>query len=91
MLRLNAVHEHPIVRLIQHYMGQAKDGQYLLTGLTMVTNTEPCVMCAMACVHARISNLVFVEPIECNRGSFVGSLGALNSEFNVFRWHYLKE
>lgn len=72
------------MRLIQQYMNQTKDDQYLLTGLTMVTNTEPCVMCAMACIHARISNLVFVEPLESNSGSFVGSLGALNSEFNVF-------
>lgn len=90
-LRLNTVHEHPIVRLIQHYINQTKDDQYLLTGLTLVTYTEPCAMCAMACIHARISNLVFAELIESNSGSFIGSLAALNSEFGVFRLRYQKE
>ena len=34
-------------------------GNYRLTGATLYVTVEPCVMCAGAIVHARISRLVF--------------------------------
>jgi tRNA(adenine34) deaminase len=37
----------------------AKIGNYRLTGGTLYTTIEPCVMCAGALVHARIGRLVF--------------------------------
>ena len=37
----------------------AKVGNYRLTGSTVYTTIEPCVMCAGALVNARISRLVF--------------------------------
>lgn len=36
-----------------------KIGNYRLTGCTLYTTIEPCVMCAGALVNARISRLVF--------------------------------
>lgn len=36
-------------------------GQYLGTGLDLVSLEEPCVMCSMALVHSRIRRLVFSE------------------------------
>jgi tRNA(adenine34) deaminase len=36
-----------------------KLGNYRLTGLTMYSTVEPCVMCAGALVNARVSRLVF--------------------------------
>jgi tRNA(adenine34) deaminase len=37
----------------------ASIGNYRLEGFTLYTTLEPCVMCAGALVHARISRLVF--------------------------------
>jgi tRNA(adenine34) deaminase len=37
----------------------AKIANYRLTGMTLYTTIEPCVMCAGALVNARISRLVF--------------------------------
>ena len=37
----------------------AGTGNYRLEGATLYCTIEPCVMCAGACVHARIRRLVF--------------------------------
>jgi tRNA(adenine34) deaminase len=37
-------------------------GNYRLTGATLYVTVEPCVMCAGACLHARIADLVFGAP-----------------------------
>jgi tRNA(adenine34) deaminase len=41
--------------------GQAL-GNYRLSGVTMYCTVEPCMMCAGAMIHARISRLVFGTP-----------------------------
>ena len=42
----------------------AKIGNYRLTGTTLYTTIEPCVMCAGALVNARIKRLVYGAPDE---------------------------
>ena len=49
---------------------------YRLTGCTLFVNLEPCVMCAGAILHARISRLVYGAPDP--------KTGAAGSVLNLF-------
>jgi tRNA(adenine34) deaminase len=51
-------------------------GSYRLTGTTLYVTLEPCVMCASAIVHARVSRLVF--------GAWDPKAGAAGSTIDVF-------
>jgi tRNA(adenine34) deaminase len=51
-------------------------GEYRLTGTTLYVTLEPCVMCASAIVHARVSRLVF--------GAWDPKAGAAGSTIDVF-------
>ena len=50
-------------------------GNYRLTGCTVYTTIEPCVMCAGALVNARIKRLVYGAPDE--------RFGAVESRFRL--------
>ncbi|HKP68441.1 MAG TPA: tRNA adenosine(34) deaminase TadA [Pyrinomonadaceae bacterium] len=50
-------------------------GNYRLTGITVYSTIEPCVMCAGALVNARISRLVF--------GAHDERFGAVESQFRI--------
>lgn len=52
-------------------------GDYRLTGTTLYVTLEPCIMCASAIVHARVSRLVF--------GAWDPKAGAAGSIADVFR------
>jgi tRNA(adenine34) deaminase len=51
-------------------------GSYRLSGTTLYVTLEPCVMCASAIVHARVSRVVF--------GAWDPKAGAAGSTANVF-------
>lgn len=51
-------------------------GSYRLNGTALYVTLEPCVMCASAIVHARVSRLVF--------GAWDPKAGAAGSTVNVF-------
>jgi tRNA(adenine34) deaminase len=51
-------------------------GTYRLNGTTLYVTLEPCVMCASAIVHARVSRVVF--------GAWDPKAGAAGSTLNVF-------
>lgn len=55
--------------------GQAL-GSYRLNGTTLYVTLEPCVMCASAIIHARVSRLVF--------GAWDPKAGAAGSTTNIF-------
>lgn len=50
-------------------------GNYRLPGATLYSTLEPCVMCAGALIHARISHLIFSTPDPRS--------GAIFSQFNL--------
>jgi tRNA(adenine34) deaminase len=52
-----------------------KVGNYRLTGATVYSTIEPCVMCAGALVNARVSRLVFGAPDE--------RFGAVETKFRI--------
>lgn len=61
--------------------------QYLCTGLTVFLSHEPCTMCAMALLHARVERVFFAR--ESARGAFATDYGIhwrkeLNHRFTVF-------
>lgn len=53
----------------------ARIGNYRLTGCTLYTTIEPCVMCSGALVNARISRLVF--------GAHDERFGAVETKFRL--------
>jgi tRNA(adenine34) deaminase len=63
-------------------------GSYRLTGTTLYVTLEPCPMCAMAIVHARVRRLVFGawDPRAGGAGSVtdVFALPGLNYRVDVF-------
>jgi tRNA(adenine34) deaminase len=67
--------------------GQAL-GSYRLNGTTLYVTLEPCVMCASAIVHARVSRLVFGawDPKAGGAGSITNVFGlpSLNHRVDVF-------
>lgn len=61
------------------------DKQYYCEGLYIFTVEEPCMMCAMACVHNRIARLYFGEKNE-KEGALISKYSLDNYKLNH---HYL--
>lgn len=63
-------------------------GDYRLTDSTLYVTLEPCIMCASALVHARVSRVVFGawDPKAGGAGSIADVFGipALNHRVDVF-------
>eukprot|EP00042_Codosiga_hollandica_P047559 m.516937 g.516937 ORF g.516937 m.516937 type:complete len:92 (-) comp57479_c0_seq9:81-356(-) len=68
---------------------QEDQNEYLCTNVVAYLSCEPCVMCSMALVHARISQVFFghVSPDRGGLGSMfhIHSDERLNHHFEVFR------
>ena len=66
----------------------AKVGDYRLAGTTLYVTLEPCIMCASALVHARVSRVVFGawDPKAGAAGSLTDVFGiaGLNHRVDVF-------
>ena len=66
----------------------ARVGHYRLAGTTLYVTLEPCIMCASALVHARVSRVVFGawDPKAGAAGSLTDVFGiaGLNHRVDVF-------
>jgi tRNA-specific adenosine deaminase 3 len=63
---------------------------YQLTNRTLYITHEPCIMCTMALVHARVKEVVFIHSMPttggCGGTVLVPELKTINHRFNVWRW-----
>ena len=53
-------------------------GNYRLTGATLYVTVEPCLMCAGACVHARLAEVVF-GALDAKAGAIVSCARILDA------------
>lgn len=67
-----------------------KPPPYLLSGLSLFTTHEPCLMCSMSLLHSRVSVVYYIRP-----SPGAGGLGSryhvhedkgLNHKFEVWKW-----
>ncbi len=68
---------------------EKKDGSYLCTGLDMYLSHEPCLMCSMALVHARIRKVFFCTETPGSGGlvsvARLQEIKSINHSFEVFQ------
>ncbi|QRV86614.1 cytidine and deoxycytidylate deaminase zinc-binding region protein [Ceratobasidium sp. AG-Ba] len=65
---------------------------YLLTGLTLFTTHEPCIMCSMSLLHSRVARIVYIHPMVCTggcneEGVCLPALDGVNHRFEIIRWY----
>jgi tRNA-specific adenosine deaminase 3 len=85
-LAANSVYSQP--NLLEEFIEKKEKKAYLLNGCSIYLTHEPCIMCAMALLHSRISTVYYINPNED-----FGALGSLyklhtlkktNHRFNVY-------
>lgn len=68
-------------------VAEAAQRPYLCTGWDCFVVREPCVLCAMALVHARVRRVVFAEPAG-RGGALTGAIGVKLHGVRSLNHHY---
>ncbi|CAF3619450.1 unnamed protein product [Rotaria sp. Silwood1] len=77
LLATNSVYSRE--NLIEKFIEKKEKKAYLLNGCSIYLTHEPCIMCAMALLHSRISTVYYL-----NKNPNVGALGS------IYKLHTLK-
>ncbi len=78
LLAANSVYSK--INLIEKFIEKKDKKTYLLNGCSIYLTHEPCIMCAMALLHSRISTVYYL-----NSNQHVGALGS------KYKLHTLKK
>ena len=84
--------KHPVMKLITELglnTDKLPENGYLCTGLVIYLSKEPCLMCSMALVHARIKRVFFCS-VSKDTGGLISlcrlhTIDSLNHSFQVFK------
>lgn len=86
-ITLGSTLDHPLKHCIMSAIDSFQvEDNYYCSNMWVITPSEPCIMCGMACVHSRIDRLYFRE--RHNRGAFTYyklHLKKLNYMYRVVR------
>jgi tRNA-specific adenosine deaminase 3 len=56
----------------------------------MFVTHEPCIMCAMALLHSRVKEVIYLQPSPgtggCGGSVCVPGLEAVNHRYDILRW-----
>lgn len=86
----NVIHAVAALDVENKRLEEGKPPPYLLSGLSLFTTHEPCLMCSMALLHSRVSVVYYIRPSEGAGG--LGSVyhvhedKGLNHKFEVWKW-----
>lgn len=78
LLAANSIYSRE--NLIEKFVEKKEKKAYLLNGCSIYLTHEPCIMCSMALLHSRISNVYYL-----NKNQEYGALGS------IYKLHTLKK
>lgn len=91
---ISTIAEQELAARQKRKSSDVRENNYLCLNYHVYTTHEPCTMCAMALVHSRISQLVYIKPSkktggigkESGHGEMIHLSCSLNWKFEAFMY-----